>query len=83
MRELYLGSRLVGEDLDGFVAGLVRKLEDASHEDAMIIADAYTVTAPATPVRTLNPATATVTDVANFLATFISDLQKRTINRVE
>lgn len=84
MRELYLGRQFLGEDLSKFLERSFRTLEEASHEDAMVIADGYTITnAPATPVRTLDPTTATLSQLAAFVATFIGDLQKRTINRVE
>ena len=61
----------------------LRQIEQASQEDAMVIADDYTVTLPATLQRTFNPGTATLADVANVLATFLWDLQHRGSNRGE
>lgn len=83
---LSLGWMNGDESPEEFVNRTLRTLEEASYEDAMAIADAYTVQIPQngfTPVRSMDPATATVTQLANFVATFISDLQKRSINRAE
>jgi hypothetical protein len=82
MRTLFLGQQFVGEDLGEFIKRSFRTLEESSQEDAMVIADGYTVE-NFTETRTLNANTANATQVANFLATFIRDLQKRSINRVE
>ena len=46
--------------------------------DALTIADAYTVTgAPSPPVRSINAGAATLTDVADVLAQFLTDLKTR------
>lgn len=44
------------------------------------VADAYTLS-NVTPTRTLDPTTATATDVANVLATLLQDMQKRGVKR--
>jgi hypothetical protein len=82
---LSLGWMKSGESPEEFVNRTLRTLEEASYEDAMVIADAYGVTLPAnfTPVRTIDPTTASLQVLANFVATFITDLQKRSINRAE
>lgn len=58
------------------LADKVKELCNASQQVTEEVADAFTIGA-FTPTRTLNPATATATDVANVLATFISDMKKR------
>lgn len=82
---LSLGWMRAGESPEEFVNRTLRLLEEASQEDAMVIADAYNVTLPGgfNPVRTIDPSTASLTVLANFIATFITDLQKRSINRAE
>lgn len=60
-----------------FVLESLREIEKASAEgDAGQVADAYTLS-NFTETRTLDASTATATDVADVLATFIFDLQKR------
>lgn len=80
---LSLGWMQGGESPEAFVNRTLRTLEEASYEDAMAIADAYNITLPGgfTPVRTIDPSTASLTVLANFVATFLTDLQKRGINR--
>jgi hypothetical protein len=64
-----------------FVFEALREIEKASLEgDAGQVADAYTVT-NFTETRTLDAGTATASDVADVLATLISDLQKRGTKR--
>jgi hypothetical protein len=82
MRQVSFGYRLPGESPDDYLQRALRQLEEASLEDAMQIADGFEL-GEFTETHTLNPTTATTADVANFLATFISDLQKRGPNRVE
>lgn len=72
MRPLALGALT---DLAGVIQGL-KKIEQASQVDALVIADEFSVQ-NFTPTRTLNVATATATDIANFLATFIDDCHRR------
>jgi hypothetical protein len=60
-----------------FVLGALRAIEVASTEDyAADAADGFDVT-NYTETRTLDASTATATDVANVLATFLFDLKKR------
>lgn len=82
---LSLGWMSGNESPEEFVNRTLRTLEEASYEDAMAIADAFNVTLPGgfTPVRTMDPSTASLQVLANFVATFITDLQKRSINRAE
>jgi hypothetical protein len=82
MRPISLGFRFIDEDFSAWAERSFRTVEDASQEDATVIADTYSVS-NFTPTRTLNAGTATATQVANFIATFIDDLQKRSPNRVE
>jgi hypothetical protein len=64
-----------------FVLEALREIEKASAEaDAGQVADAFTLS-NYTETRTLNAGAATLGDVANVLATFISDLQKRGTKR--
>jgi hypothetical protein len=62
------------------IANAFTELSNASREDAVLIADSYTVT-NFTASRTLNAGTATTAQLAAFVATFIDDLQKRGPNR--
>jgi hypothetical protein len=82
MRPITLGFRFYGEDFETWAERALHEIENASIEDATVIADTYTVS-NFTASRTLNAGTATATQVANVLATFIDDLQKRSPNRVE
>jgi hypothetical protein len=79
---LNLGKQGMNEGIETFVQRSFRTLEEASNEDAMVIADSYTVS-NFTDTRSLNAGTATLAQLAAFVATFISDLQKRSINRAE
>ena len=83
MRPVQFGYRFPGEDFEPWADRAFRLIEDGSLEDAITIADAYTITAGFTPTRSINAATATVTQLANLIATFLDDLQKRSTNRVE
>jgi len=66
------------EDKVAWLLNAVDSIVRASQVDALLIAQAYTVTnPPSSPVRTLNPSTATATSVANVLAALLVDLQKR------
>jgi hypothetical protein len=52
------------------------QISRCSQIDATQVAMTYKITnPPAVPVRTLDPTTATVQDVANLIATFLRDLQ--------
>jgi hypothetical protein len=85
MRRVSFGSPpiniLRAEPADRFVLEALREIEKASAEaDVGQVADAFTLS-NFTATRTLDAATATASDVANVLATFISDLQKRGTKR--
>lgn len=55
----------------------LREIERASNDnDPMIIAQNFTITGAFTTTRTLNVATATLSDLIAVVATLISDLQK-------
>lgn len=60
-----------------FIFKALKEIEHASSEDyASDAADSFEIT-NYTETRTLDAATATATDVANVLATFLFDLKKR------
>lgn len=61
----------------------IREIERASHEnDTGEIAQAFTVDDPAfTPVFQLNTTAPSLANIANFLATFLTTLQKGGVNR--
>jgi hypothetical protein len=82
MRPLSLGYRFFSEDFTAWAERAFREIENASQEDAIVVADSYTVS-NFTATRTLNAGTATLPQLAAFVATFIDDLQKRSPNRVE
>lgn len=63
-------------------AAAFQEIERASQEDALVYADAMEVTG-FTETRTLDMATASATDIGNFLATFVSDCKKRGQNRTQ
>lgn len=81
MRRISFGnppvSVLQAEPAMRFVLESLREIEKASLVgDAGEAADGFTL-ANFTELRTLDVGTATLTDVANVLATFLSDLKKR------
>ncbi len=47
------------------------------------VADAFSLTGTFTEQRTIDAGTATATDLRNVLCTFLSDLKKRGVNRVD
>lgn len=74
------------DDGDGFrrwVIDCINEIELASHETVEEVADAFTVTglSSANELRTLDASTATTSDIARVLATFISDMHKRGMTR--
>jgi hypothetical protein len=83
MRPVLFGFKFPGEPFEAWAERGFREIENCSLEDAIVVADSYTL-GTFTPLRAL-PATGaiTATQVANVLATFIDDLQKRSANRVE
>ena len=87
MRKVRLGSPAGGDT--GFQSWATRALQTietaSDQDDPFEIFDAYTVTVASgfAPVRTLTPASATATDVANVLATIIMDMKARSTNRAQ
>lgn len=83
MRKANIGSPR-GRATDQFsqwVSSALKELERASYEEIPgEIGDAYTMT-NFTTTRTLDAATATATDVANVLATFLTDLKARGVKK--
>lgn len=80
MKKLALGN----PTWPGEVAWAVRSLktiERASFEDAETIFDDLTITGTYTATRTLDADTATLSDLIAFVATLVSDIQKRGQNR--
>jgi hypothetical protein len=81
MREIFVGRPIQGGELQWLVQA-VAEIENASREGVFNVADAFTIE-NFTETRTLDASTATVADLANFVATFIDDLQKRGSKRVD
>ena len=52
-------------------------IETASYEDIAEVADGYTITGTLTETREINVTTPTAANVANVLATLITDLKRR------
>lgn len=77
MRRIVLGN---GSDL-AWVLGSLRKIEQASVEGVEGVIDGFTITSDFVETRTLDTTTATVADLANLIATMITDIQKRGANR--
>lgn len=63
-----------------WLMNVIDRIEAASQEDTGAIADPYSVT-NTTPLRTINAQTATLAQVAEVVATFLSDMKKRGMNR--
>lgn len=66
--------------LDWIIEAL-REIERASNEEAQEVADRFTITNLATPVKTLDATTLDASDVASVLGTFINDMKRRGPNR--
>jgi hypothetical protein len=75
VRPVQLGQPMKGQEIQWIINALY-EIERASQEDRSEIADGYTVT-NLTTNRVLNSGTATVAQVAQVLATFLQDTQKR------
>jgi hypothetical protein len=65
----------------GWCVRALKKIEQASVEDIEQVFDDYTVTGTFTETRTLDVATATLPDLIAFIATLVTDIQKRGQNR--
>lgn len=78
MRSLSLGSPISDDDnaFKDWVKRAMGEIEAESNDGVETVFDNFTL-ATFTATRTLNPATATAADVANVLATLISDIQHR------
>jgi len=79
MRPLVLGHPLNDspESFKEWVRIALQEIENASYEDIAEVADAYTITGTLTETRELNVTTPTAANVANVLATLITDIQRR------
>lgn len=85
MRPLTLGDPpLKGSQQDtlDFIFNALREIENSSYEDVSIIADNFTVS-NVTISRTLDPTTATLSQLAHFVGTFVQDIKRRGAGRVE
>ena len=82
MRKVTFQRRGKHEDADEYLRRALQQIADASLEDALTIADGFTVT-NFTPTRSLNAGTATVTQLANVFATWIDDLKRRGPGRTQ
>ena len=80
MKRLSLGSPLGADDTQ-WAFNALKQIEQASYEDIEGTFDDFTITGTFTETRTLNASTATLSDVVAFIATMVSDIQKRGQNR--
>jgi hypothetical protein len=83
MRPISLGQPSVTADDKRFrtwVLQCMAEIERASYDDVAVVANDFTVSNH-TRTRTLDAATATLTDVKNVLCTFIEDIQNRGAKR--
>lgn len=84
MRPLSLtGKPAPNADINTKIDWVMRQLDliaAHSREEGSSLADPYNVNAPATPLRTLDYSTATLSQVAQVLTTFLKDTQKRGLN---
>jgi hypothetical protein len=76
VRRLVLGTPSSPQDV-GWTHGALKLIEQASHEDIEAIFDDFTIAGTYTPTRTLNTTTAALPDLIAFVATLVSDIQKR------
>jgi hypothetical protein len=82
MRPLILGGP-ISDDPKAFqdwVKQAMAEIESSSNDGVETVFDGFTINTY-TVTRTLSPATATATDVANVLATLISDIKARGAKR--
>jgi hypothetical protein len=82
MKPVTFRTRGANESADAYLRRALDQIADASLEDALPIADAFTVT-NFTASYALNAGTATTAQLANFVATFINDLKRRGKNRTQ
>lgn len=81
MRRLTLGQPISSADFARWATEALREIERASYEEAVEVADAFTITGTLTETRDLDVSTPTAQNIADVLATFINDLKKRGTNR--
>lgn len=60
-----------------WVTKSLREIEKATVDDAEAVIGEFTIAEGFTETRTLDAATATLTDLANFVATLVSDIKKK------
>lgn len=73
----------MGDDaFRSYVANALNALADASIDEIAVMAKDYTITNYVV-TRSLDASTATASDIANFLCTFILDMQKGGSKRTE
>lgn len=82
MRKMVFGKPIPGQETQWLVNAM-RKVELASYEDIEAVFDAYTISGAYTETRTLTPSTATASDIANLIATLITDVKKRGQSRTQ
>lgn len=76
MRRLSLGHPFGADDI-GWTHQAIKEIETASIEDAEQIFNDYTITGSFTETRTLDVSTAALPDLIAFIATLVTDIQKR------
>lgn len=77
MRQLSFGNELPGPGgFERWARDCFREIEQAAEEDAEAIISEFQIAGAYTETRTLTPATATLSDLVNFVATLVSDIQK-------
>ena len=80
MKRLALGSPTSPQDI-GWAHRALKLIEQASVEDIEATITNLTISGSYTETRTLTPSTATLSDLVNFIATMVTDIQKRGQNR--
>lgn len=80
MKKLMLGTPTGAGDV-GWAHRALKTIERASFEDIETLFDDLTISGTYTDTRTLDADTATLADLIAFVATLISDIQKRGQNR--
>lgn len=80
MKKLALGNPVSPNDI-GWAIRSLKAIEAASFEDIEATMDDFTITGSFTETHELNVATAALGDLIAFVATMVSDIQKRGQNR--
>jgi hypothetical protein len=76
MRKLALGNPISPSDVNWAIRSL-KAIEAASFEDIEATMDDFTITGTFTETRELDVSTAVLADLIAFVATMVSDIQKR------